>query len=74
MKGTLTAAPAHNGEPDIAPVLMVFIGAEQLTVVVLIPGPKIVILVLLQFKLSGVAEAQSVFELYGFVVVVNVPV
>ena len=74
MYGTLTAAPAQKGDPVIAPVLMVFEGVEQLTVVVLIPGPKIVTSMLLQFMVSGVAVAQSVPGLYGLVVVVKVPV
>ena len=52
---------------------MLFTGALQLTVVVLIPGPKMVTSILLQFMFEGVAEAQFVPLLNGLVDVVNVP-
>jgi hypothetical protein len=72
--GTLTAAPAQKGAPEIAPVEIEVDGVVQLTVVVLIPGPKIVKSILLQFNEAGVAEAQSETGRQGFVVVVKVPV
>jgi hypothetical protein len=74
VKGTLTAAPAQKGEPETAPVAMLLAGGVQLTVVVEIPGPKMVTSMLLQFMLSGVAVAQLVPPLKGLVVVVSVPV
>jgi hypothetical protein len=74
VKGTLTDAPAQNGEPTIVPVLIVLLGVVQLTVDVLMPGPKIVISILLQPKEVGVAEAQSDTGRHGLVVVVKVPV
>lgn len=74
VKGTFTAAPEQKGDPETVPVEMLLAGGVQLTVVVVIPGPKMVTSMLLQFMVSGVAVAQLVPPLKGLVDVVSVPV